>query len=161
MYCCIEYCVAVHLHVVCRNCFAARVWLSHFFHFHFLYGGHLADVVFGQVSSHRYWQTVGMVLVNLLIVSPVFFASIYPLTKWRNMSYGSDLPPWPVVARDVVVGVLLLEVTFYYGHRYEFLSIVHKHMHGSEHCLLFASMAHLIKSSCKKPWTKCNANMKL
>ena len=65
-----------------------------------------------------------MVLVNVLIVSPIFLATIYPLTKWRNMSYGNDLPSLSAVVRDVVVGVLLLEVTFYYGHRYEFILVV-------------------------------------
>ena len=65
-----------------------------------------------------------MVLVNVLVVSPVFLATICPLTKRRNMSYGNDLPSLSAVVRDVVVGVLLLEVTLYYGHRYEVLLVV-------------------------------------
>ena len=81
------------------------------------------DIIYDQVSSRRYWKTLGMVLVNVLIVSPVFLATIYPITKWRNMSYGRNLPSLSVIARDLVVGVLLLEVTFYYGHRYEFLVV--------------------------------------
>lgn len=73
--------------------------------------------IFGQVSSPEYWRAVRVVLVNFLCVTPVFLVTIYPLTKWSNMSYGNNLPSLSVVVRDLITGTLLLEVTFYYSHR--------------------------------------------
>ena len=60
-----------------------------------------------------FWQ----VLLNQLIIAPLFLAAVYPLLVWRGTSFSRQLTDFHWALVQLGVCVLVEEFCFYYSHR--------------------------------------------
>ena len=72
---------------------------------------------FLQMEWRRYLRTAGLSVFNMTVVTVAHTASLWPIARWR-VSCGYELPAPLSVAWQLVVCVLILEVGFYYMHRF-------------------------------------------
>ena len=76
---------------------------------------------FSQVNWETYWKTTKVSLFNVAVVSVIFQHVTYPLVVWLKVDIGPELPSLATVVWQLFVSVVVVEVGFYYFHRYNIL----------------------------------------
>lgn len=71
-----------------------------------------------KVNWQMYKKTLRRVLFNALVTSFLFQLAIYPLVAWRGMSCDYELPSFRSVVWDSFLYLVVVEIGFYYSHRY-------------------------------------------
>ena len=94
---------------------------------------------FFQVNWETYKKAVKVSMFNAIVVSAIFQHITYPLVVWRDLDYGLVLPSFTTTLWHLFIFMIVVEVGFYYSHRY-----IHPCVHtcGSEHslCLVQTSL---------------------
>lgn len=71
-----------------------------------------------KVNWQTYKKTLRRVLFNALVTNTVFQLTVYPLMVWRGMPCGYELPSFGRVIWDAFICLVVVEIGFYYSHRY-------------------------------------------
>ena len=70
-----------------------------------------------QMEMRRFLRTAGLSGFNMTVVTLALLVLLWPVAKWR-VSCGYELPSPLSVAWQLVLCILILEVGFYYMHRF-------------------------------------------
>lgn len=71
--------------------------------------------------------------INHFMVAPVILYTGYPMMVYFGMEVGTPIPDWTVFLRDIVVGVIVNDTLFYWGHRFLHHKSVYKYVHKQHH----------------------------
>jgi len=72
-----------------------------------------------QINWKVYKKTLQRSLFNALVTSLIFQLSIHPLVYWRGIDCGYELPSFPTTLWHLFLCVVVVEIGFYYSHRYQ------------------------------------------
>ena len=79
--------------------------------------------LFLQINWEVYKKTLRRTLFNSLVTSLFFQLSIYPFVHWRGIDCGYELPSFPTVLWHLFLYLVIVEIGFYYTHRYELINL--------------------------------------
>ena len=79
--------------------------------------------LFLQINWEVYKKTLRRTLFNSLVTSLFFQLSIYPFVRWRGIDCGYELPSFPTVLWHLFLYLVIVEIGFYYTHRYELINL--------------------------------------
>jgi len=85
------------------------------------------------VNKKKLMRCVKGVLLNQLIIAPLFLAAVYPLLVWRGTSFSRQLTDFHWALVQLGVCVLVEEFCFYYSHRLLHHPRFYKHFHKTHH----------------------------
>ena len=67
----------------------------------------------------KYKSAMKLIALNLFIVAPLFNLVVYPLTVWRGVECGRELPSFPTMIWHLICCAAVEEIGFYYCHRFD------------------------------------------
>ena len=70
------------------------------------------------MNWETYKKTVKGTMFNATIMTLIFQQISYPLVKWRGNDFGPELPSLPTAVWNLFVCAVVVEIGFYYTHRY-------------------------------------------
>ena len=71
-----------------------------------------------KVDKKRLWSCIRTAAFNLCVVSPVFTLILYQASQWNGSYHKGDLPTFNRFLLEFLVFNIVLEIFFYYSHRY-------------------------------------------
>ncbi|KAL1919084.1 uncharacterized protein VTP21DRAFT_2465 [Calcarisporiella thermophila] len=86
-------------------------------------------------DKNLYLKVLGNVLVNQLIVAPLFGTSLFAISEWFGWtySYTKNLPGTLELLGQLSVFLVIEELGFYYGHRWLHSTALYKPIHKKHH----------------------------
>lgn len=72
-------------------------------------------------------------MINHFCVAPFTLYFGFPLLKACGMDFTSPIPDWTIFVRDFLVGILVNDTLFYWGHRLLHHKSIYKYVHAQHH----------------------------